>query len=786
MSDLVNTIVVDSAIKIYTHYRSHTLQESLTPSGFQYDKARWISPSFHNKNFVLPTNWDPSTEGLEDSLFRSGIDKGEDLRIREIERVPGSYTNWKIGVNSGYFYFNKNKEFLFSDKCVALRPSGDPVTLVASEILSLILPFAPLTGYPIHSYIFERDLMTGDVSIETDFSPMQKMSGIISLGTEKETEEEDFTKENSDFIITENLHPLKKEFVGPFRISEEEGYKNNIQVHFGYVTDPTRVLTSLSDELEDGGVWLFNLDTEKDIVVVEYPEGLRERNDIVEFSRYDLFLSEKDTTAELNLLGDYFFDDTNRILYLVIPILTSETLISYDLGNAKIEIFNDHIIYFNGQYIEKVEVSLGTSNAVANQVFFLQRFPYIDNTTLDILDLTSSVVTVNDEVWIRKPSLEDIGVGNFYVLDSQNGKVFFGDGTDGNIPAKDAEIEFTGYLTPVVFYEPSYHISGEIIFSDKRQNINPLLHPHRGNFIVLSDAANNPANIYLYLYRADSLPGEEFNTALTHLDTDIYLVAKVTDIAGRPVEGAVVNFSILNEVGLLVPYSAITDLTGRAYVRYNPPFLLEDYAISVYYYAPGTTTDETPAELYVDPEAGPLYPFDTTTTERDTLVFASDGIDEDASLADIYLFNISGSDPLLPYDAITRVGGKPVVWYRNTGTEENPNNQLITPLTLTKVSGQWRMVFPVSIPSSYSEDLVGGESELITSLHKAVIVSPLKAQFVATTIDMYNSTITSNLVTAKVELDAIAKGVWTLPNIATGNWDGSAISTATYIEIQGS
>jgi hypothetical protein len=788
-------IRTSTEIKVYHIFRPHTTREALQKApGFRWDEAHWISPSLQNQDFGIHTHYDSSKEGLDPrTFFRSGIGGGSgDLYLRHIRRQVYNKHFWDVGIRAGHAYFNDLAEYVHAQESIFVRPDEDGATLLTEDMLTVNLADNPKSGPPIEGFIFSRS-DNGDIEIETRFSRVTDYTPRVSNGHFLSIRDDD------DELIMANLDDTKREFVVE---DDSDDYTMEGNVNLGQVASEDDLVLEAPDDIDDP-VFVYPESGTVGTVYIPYPDRLRQGADIVEFSRSDLFvenISWGETGPFTN--GQWAYSDEDRIVKLYLDeAYFSDTPPRFDLGCARLRAVDIKRAVFNGSYVERQGILAGTSRGQSSQMFLLGSFPYIDRSTLTTIDLTNiSLYVGGDETvgtkWTRIPSFVDsavflsnytdpddlanITLGRVYVFDSINGIIYFGDEEDGYaVPRSGSEIYFYGYLTPVIVYEPSF--SGYLFYNNS-DNPNPLFNRAQGQFLVLSKSSNNPAAIYLSLYRPDLLPGTETTEPITHSDTDVYLVAKVVDLAGNALTNVPVEFEIINEVGELVPYVGTTDGSGTCRVRYVPPFLISSYGVDIPYYYPGTSEDETPPQLYIDPEAGPTYPFKTKYLERDTLVFASSKIEAGLALADTYLFNVSSEDPLQPYNSISRTGGRLVAWYRNIGTEENPNNQLVIPIELAlNTSNQWEMTFPITLPSPYPEHLGSGDSDLLTYLQKAIIIMPLIASFRAYATTIYGQRLKSNIVTANVELSTVAKGVWTLPQPTLGVWDGSAITTATYI-----
>ena len=91
---------------------------------------------------------------------------------------------------------------------------------------------------------------------------------------------------------------------------------------------------------------------------------------------------------------------------------------------------------FNNQFVVEYEdwrnSTAGRSNGKANQEKIIRYYPIVEDTL---------VLTVGGQTWQQVESLEGQGASNVFVYDNESGRINFGDGINGNIPAEGKEIK---------------------------------------------------------------------------------------------------------------------------------------------------------------------------------------------------------------------------------------------------------------------------------------------------------------------------------------------------------
>ena len=91
---------------------------------------------------------------------------------------------------------------------------------------------------------------------------------------------------------------------------------------------------------------------------------------------------------------------------------------------------------FNNQFVVEYEdwrnSTAGRSNGEANQEKIIRYYPIVEDTL---------VLTVGGQTWQQVESLEGQGASNVFVYDNESGRINFGDGINGNIPAEGKEIK---------------------------------------------------------------------------------------------------------------------------------------------------------------------------------------------------------------------------------------------------------------------------------------------------------------------------------------------------------
>ena len=278
------------------------------------------------------------------------------------------------------------------------------------------------------------------------------------------------------------------------------------------------------------------------------------------------------------------------------------------------------------------------------------------------------------------------------------------------------------------------------------------------------------------------ITGTDAYGPVTYLTPNVLLIVEVLGLSGEPIPNQQVTISNLSGHGTLASETILTGADGRGYTQYYAPSLLTNFSTQVPLYNPVIPAEGADYEtiwndtswLYHNVGAAPnvFYGSDHTTVLVNEYILDPDlYADQDDMLANMYLFGGHSNDDLLAYSAVTRSGGRKVVYYQDvSGT-----NTLVSPDSFYEpdpATGQVGLVFASDLPCSYP-----GSSNYYEDLQYYWIVSSVACTFQATTTTRGGAVLYSNELTLRIDIPDIAKGQWTLPQASQGIWSGSMISS---------
>lgn len=733
---------------------------------FSWGHSRWPDPSIRNNKWGLNSCWDGSIEGLSRTFFQSGIGSKKDLRLRYIGEAVEDIYDWKVGVETGYYFLNSEREYLYSAFARTVHPLDGQIAYIKEPIKQ---------GKPIQAFTFTRTNIAPEKTIiNKEYKKVTSFTPLVIDGVESTLSEDPLDLTNVDLtkdefiLIDDNLQLYPKTF--SININSDN-------------------ITNLETYIEDG---YYSIE-----LSVDWP------------------LESVDTTITevTNIYDIYDITLTGNLLSFKLP----STVTNWDelyIGTIKAKPITPLFVYFNKTVNKSYTYEFGVLSREENLIGFTDEFPLLDLSSESIFDRASTTLVITSgsggETWTRVRNIHDyseddcadytaeekanIYLNKVYELNSAIGKIYFGSAL-ASLPV-NSTATLTGTITPEVIYEPK---ENKEVFFDYNLNANPLFKHSRGNYLVLDDTIQEPYRITLEIIKADdptfNLSGYKY---VTYQDTDVYLVATVYDKEDNTIQDQLVNFECLNDnlSGRLLPSTAITDALGKAYTRYQAPYLLtdfgqqvdlfnsltlDDYMLTTYGVGPYTPAEEKEGSAnwkaitntYLDGASKRI----SGVVNGNKLKILRDNVNLDVGLDNIYLFGRFNNDELQPYNPETKEGGRLVVWYRELSPS---NNVLLSPTSYEEIDDEYiYLVFPINVPY----DLTSGGSSEYDNLQGYVIIFPLQLSFVATTTDSYGETIISNQKSINVELGSVCKGVWTLPDEINNVWDGSAISVATYMII---
>jgi len=725
----------DIALSIYNYKIDPERSELFfSAKGFTWDQDYWIDPSKQNNNLFVPSLWDPTRANVPTSILQSGHGDYDNLElINIVKRQVMDEETWHPRLKHGTYFIRNVPYYLFSEYSIVTNLTEDKTTDNRSKIN---LKYPPKVGIPISASTSTIDKASG-LTVDLDrFQKRGKFTGKIQNGVELDTD------------TPSNIDTERKEFIVIYN-------SNNMCTNY-----------SIPVEGAVAGEYSFTLPK------IPLPDFA------VIFSRKDIFKEQKTANARYGE-GTY-----NQFSYSSGLISDGDYSINFATGEVRVILDRDYIdlgyvtftfdypavVEFNKDYLEDagstiaiptssdldILVEIGESNGEESQKLTLKEFPvldegtelYIDNDNFKLFLYNTSENTFDTE-WTRVRDLDAYSVNDkVYTLNSNTGKIIFGDGIHGKIPDKYRLI-LVGYKQSIrVEYEPAsasdYWLGKNTDFNFNKSNLN-------SGFIYLSRKDLIPSNIGL-TFSTDEINALEFAD----------LIATVTDIDGEPIPTIELEFEIISgSNSILSEEVVVTDFNGEAKTTFIPSGDVSDLGIFSHLYEEGPPSGVLGDPTEVLTTSGAL--------DNDMLILEEDLV---GSISEMYIFKIyDNNDAFTPYSNETRTGGLYLVFYEfNTGSGQN---ELIRPI---EVNGNV-LIFDRSLPQPYSIS----EPNYDADLRGYVIVGQKKVQARAS-MEVEGEILQSNIASIRVSFSSIQKGEWTLPIFPT-TFTGSEISSATYITI---
>lgn len=723
----------DTVQAIYSQYVTPSREELFNnQEGFQWDENYILSENSKNKELSVPSLWDPTTGNVPKDFFQSGVGTHSALSVVGIEKVIANDTEaWFPKINHGTYFIHNVPYYLFSDQSI-IEYLNEFKTIDNRSKHNLL--FRPKIGIPVSVYSMTEEVETKTTVQKRRLTKKGSFTGKVINGTELDT------------VNTENIDLTKEEFIVKVN-------SNNEIINW---------IIPIGDTLTTG-IYKFYLP--------KVP--LNEFNVI--FSRKDIFQTEKTKANRygdsiysgfiygegVENFGDYSIDyQTGEVEVNLQYLYTELGVVSFVFDYPAVIEFNKDFTKDCGSYITDPTFSdlaildnIGSSSGRSGQKFRLTDFPIIDRSSQAILDTHNFKLFVYDEFdnsfdkdWTRIKNLEECGPNDkCYELDYSTGIVKFGNNIHGKIPGK--------YLRILAGYKPTLQIQFE---------------PETSNDYWIAKTTDlnltkqNLSSGFLFLNRKNLVPSQisaEFSSShITVFETtDLSATAYTQD--GEIIPNMPINFEILNGGGSLRDEKLITNPNGYVSTIYTPSSRLEDQSIRIDLFTPGN--DATTPGFQITQAYG----------SKGGVPFLSLKSNEpiQGDLADMIVFKIlDDGDEFLPYNNLTRKGGRYVLLY----------NELPTP---TPVRGNFLagsiMGFLEQLPQPFDQYAPNYEPNL-----RGFYIVGKKIIQARAYVDLEDNRVYSNIVSVTCEYSPIQKGVWTLPTPPL-DYESSQINTATYIDI---
>ncbi len=721
----------DFVISAFEYYTSTSLDKLFVPKKpFEWDSSHFVSPERFNNNLNLPTLWDPTTGGVPVESFQSGHGFDDNIELEEIDlKQTLDKQKWTPRLNHGTYFARQIPFYLYSDESIT-----DFLGEESYEDRSRInLKFRPKPGIPISAQVLILD-NDFNVTIDSNFLSVARFTGNVQNGVELDTSQGlNIDTDRKEFILHTNPNNVVKNFKVPTPL-----------------TGP--------------GIVSFFLPK----VPLSYYPVIFNRQDIFQRKRFiavpygDQNYNTFYYGTGLDQIGDYMVNFTTG----EVTVWLDQTYV--DLGYvtftwdypAWLEFNDNYVVDYGSTITSPVAEDIPSlirgpqSDGSTNQIVSIDRFPIIDYTTERYLDEDSfklftynSFSQVFDNTWERVRSLEDSSpTDKHYVLDSETGTVFFGDGITSAIPTI-FHFFFFGVKSSVrVQYEPD---DAGNFWTDRSQDNHPLHNTLNSGFLYLSRKELIPASVVIHF------PVEE----ITSLES-CPLTITVLDREFEPIPNAEVQLTIDGDVGTLEDTLVITDAAGEALTNYIPSSRIEDLGALTFFFETSLDPDQPG-----DPVES--SPFSTRTLPNDTLTL-NDSIS--SAPEDIIVFKIyANEDPFNVFDHTSNEGGHYLVHYKDDGGQ----NVLVRPIAVLDTV----LVFDESLPQPYNALDPNYEPNL-----RGYVIITSKEIRVQGSLQYRNREIFSNIEKLIVGYSLVQKGEWTLPILPT-IFTGSEIDRATWITI---
>jgi hypothetical protein len=182
--------------------------------GWKWDQRVWAEDSTENSAVYLPTNWDPTTSGISESYFQSGIGSHDDLKLQNILEIPSENINsldafniWAPVINHGYYYDYEEQDYLFSDDSELLYATYSGVAYDGFNEIELSQ--RTKVGIPVRVRQLKWDNEEGKYNVAKTLRKKIQFTGIRDSSNARVST----YNEDSESILFENVDQSFDEFV---------------------------------------------------------------------------------------------------------------------------------------------------------------------------------------------------------------------------------------------------------------------------------------------------------------------------------------------------------------------------------------------------------------------------------------------------------------------------------------------------------------------------------------------------------------------------------------------
>lgn len=723
----------DTIQAIYSEYVIPSREELFkNQEGFRWDENYLLSEESRNKELSVPSLWDPTTGNIPETFFQSGVGAFNALVVSGIEKFTSEdVEKWYPKINHGTYFIQNIPYYLFSDQSV-IEYLDELKTADGRSTHNLL--FRPKIGIPVSIYSLTEDKETKVTTQKKRLIKKGSFTGKVINGTELDT------------INPENIDPSKEEFV--VKVNNNNEIKNWII--------PISTTPSL-------GFYKFTLS--------KIP--LKEFNII--FSRTDIFKQQKTKASKygeaqystflygegIENFGDYTVDyQTGEVEVNLEYLYKDFGVVSFVHSYPAVVEFNKDFTFDKGSHLTDPTFSdlgtldyIGSSNGRQFQEFRLSDFPIIDKSTYEKIDNENFKLFIYDEYdnffdteWKRVIDVKDFEPNDkVYQLDYASGILKFGNNLTGKIPGK--------YLRVLAGYKPTMQIQFE---------------PESSNDYWIAKTTDlnltkqNLSSGFLYLNRKRLVPSQivaEFASKYINVFETTEISSTVYTQDGEIIPGIKVSFELVNGGGKFRDQQLVTNPNGYVSTIYTPSSRLEDMGIRIDLFQPSL----------VEGTQGQAIP--STYGSKNGIQYLSLKSNEpiQGDLNEIVVFKIlDDGDDFLPYNNITRKGGRMVLLYKSLPTPAPVRGEYLA----GSIIG-----FADRLPQPFDPYAPNYEPNL-----RGFYVVAKKTIQARAFVDLEESRVYSNIVNLITEYSSIQKGTWKLPTPPL-SYESSQINTATYIDI---
>lgn len=724
----------DSIQAVYAQHVTPSREDLFkNQDGFQWDSDYLLTDSSRNKELAVPSLWDPTTGNIPKTFFQSGVGPFSALEVKGIEKVVAEDTEkWYPLIKHGTYYIENVPYYLFSDQSI-IEYLGQEKTVDGRSYHNLV--FRPKIGIPISVFSLTEDKETKITLQKKKLLKKGKFTGKVINGTELDTKNNPLNIDTSkdEFIVKINSNNEIINWIIPIAATPTTGIYS-----FFLPKIPLSEFNVIFSRIDIFKTKKFKAQKygEAQYGTFLFGEGIEDYGD------YTIDYQ----TGEVQVKLEYLYNDLGVVSFVFDypAILEFNQDFTSDKGS---QITNPTFADLNT--LDKISISTGRPN----QELRLTDFPIIDYSTNVVVDTDNFKLFIYDEFdnsfdqdWVRVLDISNYGPNDkVYTLNAENGLLKFGNGIHGAIPGKYLHI-LGGYKpTMKIQYEPE---SSNDYWVAKTTDLNLT--------------KQNLSSGFLYLNRKKLIPSQivaEFASKKISVFETTEIGATVYTQDGEIIPGVKVSFEMLNGGGKFRDLELVTNPNGYVSTIYTPSSRLEDMGIKVDLFRAGVnaSTLGTPIFNAYGSKGGVPY----LSLKANELI--------QGDLNEILIFKIlDDGDDFLPYNNLTRTGGRLVLYYESSSTPSPVRGEYLA----GSIIG-----FTDQLPQPFDQYAPNYEPNL-----RGFYIVAKKTIEARAYVEVEENKVYSNIVSLTCEYSSIQTGVWTLPTPPL-SYEHSQINTATYLDI---